>query len=239
MQRAGLGAPVAPTARLPSWRAQCPGSPSRGKRVCLASFSGSPAGVPGDQGAALALGVPLRGGVLRALQEREDALRHQPLLWWEHKGDQLLLLCLPQGQQPGPASTPLSKPDHRGDGSWYLEALGLRGPSARAGLALQAPQEVAQVEKVLVNAVVQAVSLQVHLEALAWQNNGWGVLVGLQNILCVQKGEDCMTSWPGGARPPLPTLGDLGTSRWTCQGQWGYPSKGDQPKLHLVPSRCQ
>lgn len=212
MQRAGLG----PTARLPSWRALCPGSPSRGKWVCLASFSGSPARVPGDQGAALALGVPLRGGVLLALEEEEGALRHQPLLWWEHEG----------AQQPGPASTPLSKPNHRGDSSWYLEALRLGGARTRARLAPQAPQEVAQVEKVLVGAVVHAVSLQVHLEALAWQNDGWGVLVGLQNVLCVQRGEDCMTSWPGGARPPLPILGDPGMSRWTCQGQWGVCRQG-------------
>lgn len=72
MRGAGLGAPTAHAARLPSRRALCPGSHSRRQRVHQASVPGSPPGVPGSHGAALALGVPLRGGVVRALVGEEE-----------------------------------------------------------------------------------------------------------------------------------------------------------------------
>lgn len=66
----------------------------------------------------------------------------------------------------------------------YLDALRLGRPTVRAGLAPQPPQEVADVEQVLVDAVLHAVSLQVHLETLARQNDGRWVLIGLQDVLC-------------------------------------------------------
>lgn len=84
----------------------------------------------------------------------------------------------------------------------YLETLWPRGPAAGAGLAPQAPQEVADVEEVLVEAVVQAVGLQIHLEALARQNDGWGVFIGLQDLLC--RGEGGVTPRPGGSCPATP-----------------------------------
>lgn len=86
----------------------------------------------------------------------------------------------------------------------YLDALGLGRPSVRAALAPQSPQEVADVEQVLVGAVLQAVGLQVHLEALAWQDDGWRVFIGLQDILCSGASADAGT-WPSLSAPlPLP-----------------------------------
>ena len=84
----------------------------------------------------------------------------------------------PERGREGPraAGTPLLHPRH-------LEALGPGGRSAGAGLAPQAAQEVADVEKVLVDALVRALRVQVHLEALARQDDGWGVLIGLQDLL--------------------------------------------------------
>lgn len=125
------------------------------------------------------------------------------------------------GKTKGPASTPLSKPQPRTRTGnwWYLEDLGLGGRPAGAGLAPQAPQEVAHVEKVLVDAVVRAVRLQVHLEALARQDDGRGVLVGLQHVLC---GESTDASAPG---PPPPRTGPgtagRGPGRVTTQDEQG------------------
>lgn len=66
----------------------------------------------------------------------------------------------------------------------YLDALGLGRPTVRAGLAPQPPQEVADVEQVLVDAVLHTVGFQVYLEALARQNDGRRVFIGLQDVLC-------------------------------------------------------
>lgn len=186
VQSAGLGAPAAP-----SWRALCPGSPRQGQRMHQAGLAGSPAWVPGRQGAALALGVPVRGGGARALDERESS-GIKLLPWWEG---------------PGPPARPCVHPVVRTratEGSpAYLKALGWGGPPARAGLAPQAPQEVAQVEEVLGGAGVQTVPLQVHLEALARQNDGGGqraVLMMQDRANFPEVGE----GWWGGRPSPAP-----------------------------------
>lgn len=151
---------------------------------------------------------------------REKELRHQaPAAVGEPRGAQLSLPLFPRARSQALSPPRCQSQSHRPVTRRYLEALRLWGATTRAGLAPQAPQEVAHVEKVLVDAVIEAVCLQVHLEALTWQNDGWGILVGLQDVLC-GRGKDCLTSWPGGGCPPLPTLGDPGTSRLTCQGQW-------------------
>lgn len=66
----------------------------------------------------------------------------------------------------------------------YLNPSGLGSSAARTGWAPQAPQEVPEVQEVLVDAVVRAAGLQVHLEALAGQDDGRGVFIGLQDVLC-------------------------------------------------------
>lgn len=86
-----------------------------------------------------------------------------------------------------PSPAPLAKPEQPG----YLKAPWLGRPGARAGFAPQAPQEVAQIQKLLVDAGVRAVRFQIHLEALARQDDGRGVLVGLQDVLCRRRGGRC------------------------------------------------
>lgn len=88
---------------------------------------------------------------------------------------------------PQVAGAPLLHPRH-------LEALRPGGRSAGARLAPQAAQEVADIEKVLVDALVRALCVQVHLEALARQDDGRGVLVGLQDLLWGGGGRGAVTS---------------------------------------------
>lgn len=90
------GAPAAAPARLPFWSALGPRSPGRGERVPRAALTSSPAGAPGGEGAALALGVPLRSGVGRALQERKRS------------GSKLQLLS--RGGGRGPPAVPPTSP---------------------------------------------------------------------------------------------------------------------------------
>lgn len=89
----------------------------------------------------------------------------------------------PERGKEGPraAGAPLLHPQH-------LEALGPGGRSAGAGLAPQAAQEVADVEKMLVDALIWVLRVQVHLEALTRQDDGRGVLIGLQDLLWGRRG---------------------------------------------------
>lgn len=146
-------------AALPSWSALCAGTPSGRRRAHRAGFT-SP---PGNQRAALALQGPFSSAGGQAL--------------WEAEGAQ----C--SGAPEAAPSHPITQRKHPA----YLEALRLGRPGARAGSAAQAPQEVADVQKVLVEAVIWAVGFQIDLEALAWQHDGRGVLVGLQHVLCKQR----------------------------------------------------
>lgn len=50
-------------------------------------------------------------------------------------------------------------------------------------LALQAPEEVADVKEVPVDVVVQCLHLQVHFEAPTGQDDGWVVVEGLQHLI--------------------------------------------------------
>lgn len=72
----GLGPPTAHAAWRPSQRALCLGVPRGRRRALQAGLTGSPARVPGSQGAALVLRVALGAGVLRALGEGERT-QHQ------------------------------------------------------------------------------------------------------------------------------------------------------------------
>lgn len=163
-----------------------------------AGLTGSPAGVPGS------LGVALGAGMVWALGTEEEPTQ-RPATQRDVTGEGQASPALrprPQQHQPQAHGAPASA-------AGYLGALRRRGPPAGAGLAPQAPQEVADVEEVLVDAVVQAVRVQVHLEALARQNDGRGVLVGLQDLVCGD------TAWPPAARgsrkrlPGVPRLTPL------------------------------
>lgn len=128
VQSARLGAPTAP-----SRRALCPGSPRRGQRMRQASLTGSPVRVPGSQGAALALGVPLRRGGVQALDKRERAQAPSSCPGGRAQGPQPPPLP-PQGPQPGLASTPLSKPEPQRAAQCTLRPSGGAGPPLGLGL---------------------------------------------------------------------------------------------------------
>ena len=99
----GLGPPAAHAAWRPSQRALCLGVPRGRRRALRAGLVGSPAGVPGSQGAALVLRVALGAGVVWALGEGgQNSAPSSPTCWEDRGGPQA---STASGAPPTPRAT--------------------------------------------------------------------------------------------------------------------------------------